>query len=120
MTKLLLSLAATILICISCERQVEVSPIKGVWECQMNGATMTLEYGNRDVKYICYTELFDATAIYKGTYTIQGNEIQQEFTSLTKKNSSKIEYYSPEEMPKEAVQKGNDTIIYMDYTFVRK
>ena len=81
---------------------------------------MTLDYGDHDVKYTCYTELYNATAIYKGTYTMKDNEINQEFTSLTTKNSSKISYYSPDRLPKEALLQDPSTIIYMDYLFTRE
>lgn len=98
----------------------EQSPIKGVWKCQLNGGQMTLEYGQRSVKYTSYAEFFNATAIYEGTYAIKGNEITHEFTSLTTKNSSKITYYSPDKLPKEALLKDNNTIVYLDYSFTRQ
>jgi hypothetical protein len=98
----------------------EQSPIKGVWKSQQNGLQMTLEYGERNVKFTYYLEYYNATAIYEGTYTITDNEITHEFTSLTKKNSSKIEYYSPEKMPKEAVLQDANTIIYMDNSYKRQ
>lgn len=121
MKKLFILLAAAmILTFISCERNDEQSPIKGVWKCQLNGGEMTLEYGEHSVKYTSYAEFFNATAIYEGTYTIKGNEIIHEFTSLKTKNSSKITYYSPEEMPKEAILKDNNTIVYLDYSFTRE
>ena len=98
----------------------EQSPIKGVWKCQLNEGEMTLEYGERSIKYTCYYEFYNATAIYEGTYTIKGNNITQEFTSLKTKNSSKIEYYSPDQLPKEALLQGVSTIIYMDYSYKRQ
>jgi hypothetical protein len=97
----------------------EQSPIKGVWKCQLNGGQMTLEYGDRNVKYTSYAEFYNATAVYEGTYTIKRNEIIHEFTSLTTKNSSKIEYYSVDQLPKEAVLQDANTIIYMDYSYKR-
>lgn len=131
-----LFVAGMILTFISCEHSVgtdtpatvddkssqseETSPIKGVWRCQLNGVQMTLDYGDCDVKYTCYTELFAATAIYIGTYTIKENEIKHEFISLTKKNSSGVEYYSPDKMPKEAVLKDENTILYMDNLYTRE
>lgn len=118
--KKLFFILAMVLTLVSCERSAEVSPIKGVWKCQLNGTQMTLDYGDRDVTYKCYIQQHNATAIYEGTYTIKGNEITQVFTSLTTKNSSKVEFYSPEKMPKEATLKDNNTIIYMDYPFKRK
>ena len=81
---------------------------------------MTLEYGDRNVKYTSYAEFYSATAIYEGTYTIKGNEITHEFTSLTTKNSSKIEYYSPDQLPKEALLQDANTIIYMDNSYSRQ
>ena len=109
---------------LSCERQnlnpSFVSPIKGIWECKLNGMDMTLDFGNNDVEYYVHTDFRDASAIYQGTYTIQDNDITLEFTSLTTKNSSKIDYKQPEEMPKEAVLNGDSTIIYTNYTFTRK
>ena len=136
MKKLFTPLAVSILLTfISCERHSNVtpqsagedisiideqSPINGVWKYQLNGGEMTLEYGDHNVKYRCYVEIFDATAIYEGTYTIKDNEITHEFTSLTTKNSSRIEYTSPEKMPKEAVLQDENTIIYMDYLFTRE
>ena len=72
------------------------------------------------MKYTVYIEMYDATAIYEGTYTIKDNEIQHEFTSLTKKNSSGIKYTDPKNMPKEAVFHDEKTIIYMDYKFKRE
>ena len=98
----------------------EQSPIKGIWKCNMNGVQMKLEYGESNVKYTYYIELYKATAIYEGTYAINGNEITHEFTSLTKKNSSKIEYYSPDKMPKEALLQDANTIIYMDNSYKRQ
>ena len=98
----------------------EQSPIKGIWKCQLNGGQMTLEYGDRSVKYTCYTEIFNATAVYEGTYTIKDNEITHKFTSLTTKNSSKITYYSPDQLPKEALLQDANTIVYMDYSFTRE
>ena len=131
-----LFVASMILTFISCERSAgidtpatvddkssqseETSPIKGVWRCQLNGVQMTLDYGDCDVKYTYYIELFDATAIYTGTYTIKENEIKHEFISLTKKNSSKIEYYSPDQLPKDALLQDTNTIIYMDYSYKRQ
>lgn len=98
----------------------EQSPIKGVWKCHLNGGQMTLEYGERSVKYTSYAEFYNATAVYDGTYTIKGNEITHEFTSLTTKNSSKIEYYSPDQLPKDALLQDTNTIIYMDYSYKRQ
>ena len=131
-----LFVASMILTFISCERSAgidtpatvddkssqseETSPIKGVWRCQLNGVQMTLDYGDCDVKYTCYTELFDATAIYIWTYTIKENEIKHEFISLTKKNSSSVEYYSPDKMPKEAVLKDDNKILYMGNLYTRE
>ncbi len=98
----------------------EQSPIKGVWKCHLNGMQMKLEYGESNVKYTYYIEFYKAAAIYEGTYAINGNEITHEFTSLTKKNSSKIEYYSPDKMPKEALLQDANTIIYMDNSYKRQ
>lgn len=115
-----LLVTALLLTFISCERSLDISPIKGVWKYQLNGGEMTLEYGDHNVKYKCHLEYYKATAIYEGTYTIKDNEITHEFTSLTTKNSSRIEYTSPEKMPKEAVLQDENTIIYMDYLFTRE
>lgn len=131
MKRLFIILAAAMMFTfISCERpsdaeepsitRDEQSPIKGVWKCQLDGGQMTLEYGDHNVKYTYYIEFYNATAIYEGTYTIKGNEITHEFTSLTTKNSSKIEYYSPDKMPKEALLQDANTIIYMDNSYTRK
>lgn len=121
MNKLFFILAAAMMFAfVSCERAIEQSPIKGVWKCQLNGGQMTLDYGDHNVKYTCYTEIFNATAVYEGTYTIKDNEITHEFTSLTTKNSSKISYYSPDELPKEALLQDANTIIYMDYSYKRQ
>ena len=121
MKRLFIILAAAIMFAfVSCERAIEQSPIKGVWKCQLNGGQMTLEYGDHNVKYTYYIEFYNATAIYEGTYTIKGNEITHEFTSLTTKNSSKIEYYSPDKMPKEALLQDANTIIYMDNSYKRQ
>ena len=127
--------AAMMFAFISCERHSEIgtpttgdtipiieeqSPIKGTWKCQLNGGEMTLEYGDHNVKYKCYYEFYNATAVYEGTYTIKENEITHEFTSLTTKNSSKIEYYSPDQLPKEALLQDANTIIYMDNSYKRQ
>ena len=127
--------AAMMIALISCERHSgidtsatddnpsvveEQSQIKGVWKCQLSGVQMTLDYGNRSVKYTYYIELYNATAIYEGTYAIQDNEITHEFTSLTTKNSSKIEYYSPDQLPKDALLQDANTIIYMDNSYKRQ
>ncbi len=98
----------------------EQSPIKGEWKCLLEGLHLTLEYGDNDVKYTCYTEYYDATAIYKGTYTIKDSLIRHEFTSLTTKNSSKLRYAAPEELPKEAVLEDENTIIYTDRIYKRE
>lgn len=100
--------------------QEGASSIKGIWKCQLNGVEMTLDFGYRKVEYTCYTELYDATGTYEGTYAISGNDINIEFTSLTKKNSSKIEYTAPVDMPKEAVLKDTNTILYINQTFKRQ
>ena len=108
---------------VSCERSSknsEVSPIKGVWECQLNGTKMTLTFGNSDVEYYTYIEAFDASATYKGTYSIEDTNITLEFTSLKTKNSSGIEYYAPDKMPKEAVLKDENTIVYIENLYIRK
>lgn len=106
---------------LSCERQnlnpSFISPIKGIWECKLNGMEMTLDFGNNDVEYYVHTDFRNASATYQGTYTIKDNNITLEFTSLTTKNSSKIDYIQPEDMPKEAVLNGESTIIYSNYTF---
>lgn len=81
---------------------------------------MTLDYGDHNVKYECYLEYYKATAIYNGTYTIKDNVINHEFTSLTTKNSSRIEYTSPEKKPKEAILQDEKTIIYMDNLYTRE
>lgn len=136
MRKVFTLLVTTLLLTfISCERHSSVapksagedsakieeqSPIKGFWKYQLNRGEMTLEYGDHNVKYRCYVEIFDATAIYEGTYTIKDKVINHEFTSLTTKNSSRIEYYSLEKMPKEAILQDENTIIYMDYLFTRE
>jgi len=104
----------------SCERHYEQSPIMGVWKCQHNGGQMTLEYGERSVKYTSYAEFYNATVVYEGTYTIKDNEVTHEFTSLTTKNSSKIEYYSPDQLPKEAFLQDANTIIYIDNLYKRQ
>ncbi len=105
---------------VSCERTSEQSPIKGIWKCQLNGGQMTLEYGDRSVKYTSYAEFYNATAVYEGTYTIKDNEITHEYTFLTTKNSSKIEYFSPDQLPKDALLQDANTIIYMDYSYKRQ
>ena len=106
---------------LSCERQnlnpSFISPIKGIWECKFNGMEMNLDFGNNDVEYYVHTDFRNASATYQGTYTIKDNNITLEFTSLTTKNSSKIDYIQPEDMPKEAVLNGESTIIYSNYTF---
>ena len=126
MKRLFITFVTLVLVCLaacsfqSCERSSDISPIKGVWKYQLNGGEMTLEYGDHNVKYKCHLEYYKATAFYEGTYTIKDNVINHEFTSLTTKNSSRIEYYSPERMPKEAVLQDENTIIYMDYLFTRE
>lgn len=98
----------------------EQSPIKGIWKCLLDGMPMTLDFGDKDVIYKCYIEMYNATAIYNGIYSIDANDITLEFKSLEKKNSSKIEYTSPDKMPKDAELKDENTIIYLDYTFKRQ
>ena len=136
MKKLFILIFASMMTFISCERPTEIdnptttsddpsivekqSPIKGIWECLLNGMQMTLEFGDKEVMYKCYTEMYNATAIYKGIYTIDANNITLKFNSLEKTNSSKIEYTSPDKMPKDAELKDKNTIIYLDYTFKRQ
>ena len=81
---------------------------------------MTLDFWDKDVTYKCYLEMYNATTIYKGKYTIDTNDITLEFNSLEKKNSSKIEYTSPDKIPKDAELKDKNTIIYLDYTLKRQ
>lgn len=97
----------------------EPSPIKGLWEYTVKGLQMTLDFGDKEVEYKCHTDLYDATATYKGTYTIEDNDITIEFTSLTS-NTTHFQYLSPEEMPKEAELKDESTILYIDQIFTRK
>ena len=97
----------------------ETSPIKGLWEYTVKGLQMTLDFGDKEVEYKCHTDLYDATATYKGTYTIEENDITIEFTSLTS-NTTHFEYLSPEAMPKEAELKDESTILYIDQIFTRK
>lgn len=98
----------------------EQSPIKGVWKYNTNGLRITLDYGDDDVKLTYYLDFYNATAIYDGTYMIEDSVITHHFTSLTTKNSSKIGYYSPENMPKEATLEDDNTIIYINYSFKRE
>ena len=99
---------------------VQPSPIKGVWECQLNGVHMSLTFGDSNVEYEYCIEAMEATALYKGTYTIKDSDITIIFTSLTTKNSSKITYTNPADMAKEATLVDASTIVYLDYTFTRK
>ena len=129
--RIFICLLSAVLFLVSCEEHntptwegsssitVEQSPIKGVWKCQLNGMQTTLDYGDYTVKNKYHTDLFNATAVYEGTYTIKDNVITHEFTSLTK-NSSRVQYVSPAEMPKEAVLQDENTIIYMHYSYKRQ
>ena len=99
---------------------VQPSPIKGVWRCQLNGGYMILNFGDKEVEYTCYTELFNSTAIYTGTYTIKDKDITLAFKSLKTKNSSNLKYYAPEDLPKEAVLKDEKTIVYIDNSYIRQ
>lgn len=107
----------------SCEQSPTAdSSIKGIWEYQQNQGKQTLEFGAKDVKYSIYADFYNINATYSGTYTINNQTITLKFTSLTSTRTSKpkVEYMEPEKMPTEAVLKGNNTIIYLDYTFTRK
>lgn len=115
---------------VSCERpsdaeepsitRDEQSPIKGIWECQLNGVKMTFVFSDDKVEYKYYIERFNASAIYKGAYTIKDSDITLEFRSISTQNSSGIEYYAPEKMPKGAIFKDENTIIYIDNSYTRK
>ena len=135
--KLFLILVACLMIAfVSCEQITEVtnpsitdddsttieqpSPIKGKWECLMNGVKITFDFGNNEVEYVFYLESLNATATYNGTYTIEENDITINFTSLTTKNSSGIHFTIPERMPKDAILVDDSTIQYAEYTFKRK
>lgn len=136
MKKLFTLLVASILfVFISCERHSDIaapatgdnpsvveeqSPIKGIWECQLDGVKMTFVFSDDKVEYKYYIERFNASAIYKGAYTIKDSDITLEFRSISTKNSSGIEYYAPEKMPKEAIFKDENTIIYIDNSYTRK
>ena len=136
MKKLFLLFAAAMMFTfISCERHSEIdnpatgdnpsiveeqSPIKGIWECQLNGVKMTFVFSDDKVEYKYYIERFNASAIYKGAYTIKDSDITLEFRSISTQNSSGIEYYAPEKMPKEAIFKDENTIIYIDNSYTRK
>lgn len=98
---------------------VQPSPIKGLWEYKITGMVMTFNFGEKDVEYRCHTDLMNATAIYKGTYSIKDNDITLEFTSLTSKPSN-VKFTSPEDLPKEAVRKDEKTIVYIDNSYIRK
>ena len=107
----------------SCEQSpFAESPIKGIWEYHQNQGKHTLEFGAKDVKYNIYTDFYNVNATYFGTYTIKNQIITLKFTSLTSTKTSKpkVEYREPENMPTEAVLNGNNTIIYLGYTFTRK
>ena len=95
------------------------SPIKGVWEFSVTGLQMTLDFGDKEVVYKCHTDLIEATAIYKGTYTIEENDITLEFTSL-KTSTNKVGFYAPEDLPKDAVLKDEKTIVYIEKSYIRK
>lgn len=98
---------------------VQQSPIKGLWEYKVTGMVMTLDFGDEEVEYRCHTDLYDALAIYKGTYTIEDKDITLEFTSLTSKPSN-VDFYAPEDLPKDAVLKDEKTIVYIEKSYIRK
>ena len=123
MKKLFILLAACLIGFTSCEQlSVTKSPIKGIWEYHQNQGKHTLEFGAKDVKYNIYADFYNVNATYFGTYTIKNQIITLKFTSLTSTKTSKpkVEYREPENMPTEAVLNGNNTIIYLGYTFTRK
>lgn len=98
---------------------VQPSPIKGLWECQLSGGYMILNFGDSEVEYFLYFEIFESKATYKGKYTIDGKDITIQFNSLTK-NGAKVRYTPPEDMPKDAVLKNENTIVYIDKEYKRK
>lgn len=97
---------------------VQPSPIKGLWEYKVSGLQMTLDFGDTKVEYKCHTDLIEATATYKGTYTIEDNDITLEFYSLTS-TSSKVNFYAPEDLQKNAILKDENTIVYIDKEYKR-
>lgn len=80
---------------------------------------MILNFGDSEVEYKCHTDLMNTLAIYKGTYAIEGMDIIMEFTSLSSKPSN-VNFYAPEDMPKNAVLKDEETIEYLDKEFLKK
>lgn len=98
---------------------VQSSPIKGLWEYKVTGMAMTLNFGDAEVEYRCHTDLYDALAIYKGTYTIEDKDITLEFNSLTSKPSN-VDFYEPEDLPRNAVLKDEKTIVYIEKSYIRK
>lgn len=125
MKKLFILIVAIVmaLVFTSCEQSsVAESQIRGMWECQLNQGKQTLKFGKKNVEYSTYADYYNLQATYYGTYSIKNQIITLKFTSLTSTRTSKpkVEYMEPEKMPTEAVLKGNNTIIYLDYTFTRK
>lgn len=98
---------------------VQPSPIKGVWQYAVEGMQMTFNFGDKEVEYKCHTDLYNATGIYTGTYTIKDKDITLAFKSLSSK-SAHVDFYAPEDMPKNAVLKDEDTIEYIDKEYIRK
>lgn len=97
---------------------VQPSPIKGLWEYKVSGGQMRLKFGDTEVEYFLYFEIFESKATYKGKYTIDGKDITIQFNSLTK-NGAKVRYTPPEDMPKDAVLKNENTIVYIDKEYKR-
>lgn len=123
MKRYLFILAAMMLAFTSCEQKavVEESPIKGVWECEVTNLWMALTFEDKKVEYTQVLKSYDAQATYFGTYTVNDKVITLSFDSLKTNDVSHpiVEYVDSEEMPKEAILRGDSAIIYLDYTFKR-
>lgn len=120
----IISIAMMIFAFTSCEQTVDIeeSPIKGKWEGGVKNVPMTLTFGQKDVEYECYAEVYDSRATYFGEYSVKDKAITLNFSSIKTNKSAypKTGYMAPEEMPKEALLYGDTAIIYLGYTFKRK
>lgn len=107
----------------SCEQTVAIdeSPIKGTWECCYKNVPMALIFSDKEVEYTLYLESFESRATYFGTYTIIDTTITINFDSIkiNKVTKPKVTYTSPDQMPTDAVLRGDSAIVYFDYTFKR-
>ena len=109
---------------VSCEGMSEKEKVKGLWVTgdglEVMGEYMEIEYNELTVEYRHYVERFNASAVYKGSYTIKDSVITHAYKSRTVKNGDSVDFVSLKKIPREAVLQQPNTIVYLDCCFTRQ